>query len=383
MTLPEVWEVLRRFCVGTETRRLIFRSIVFSFAIRVAILLAAYSAGYAILNLEGLPLREVLRQTLDRWDAFNYKLIAEHGYPTSGDRQELIVFLPLFPYLVRAVEFVIPSFLVAGMLISAVASVAAGYFLQALVRVDGRDEAEAGRSLWYFFLFPTAYFLVMPYTEALFMGLLLGSFYFARRGNWFWAGLIGGFCTATRLEGMILVPALAVEALHQGRWRGIPWKSVFLMLVPVGFLIYLGINYQIHRDFFSFINYENVYWFHHREMPWTTLRDAVTAFEQAPGANRFLIFELLLVSTGLVASLLLIGVRWLRPSYQVFAWVALIMFLSMSWEISMARYVLTIFPIYFVLARLGRNAELNQAMISVSAVLMGTFYMIYAKSWGF
>jgi hypothetical protein len=59
------------------------------------------------------------------------------------------------------------------------------------------------------------------------------------------------------------------------------------------------------------------------------------------------------------------------------------MFLSMSWEISMARYVLTIFPIYFVLARLGRNAELNQAMISVSAVLMGTFYMIYAKSWGF
>jgi hypothetical protein len=46
MTLPEVWEVLRRFCVGTETRRLIFRSIVFSFAIRVAILFAAYSAGY-------------------------------------------------------------------------------------------------------------------------------------------------------------------------------------------------------------------------------------------------------------------------------------------------------------------------------------------------
>jgi hypothetical protein len=269
------------------------------------------------------------------------------------------------------------------MLISAVASVAAGYFLQALVRVDGRDEAEAGRSLWYFFLFPTAYFLVMPYTEALFMGLLLGSFYFARRGNWFWAGLIGGFCTATRLEGVILVPALAVEALHQGRWRGIPWKSLFLVLVPVGFLIYLGINYQIHRDFFSFINYENVNWSHHREMPWTTLRDAVTAFEQAPGANRFLIFELLLVSTGVVASLLLIGVRWLRPSYQVFAWLALIMFLSTSWEISMARYVLTIFPIYFVLARLGRNAELNQAMISVSAVLMGTFYVIYAKSWGF
>ena len=370
--------------ISPETRRLILRAVLFTLAVRIAMLMAAYAIGYGVLGLDGQPATEVFRRTLDRWDAFNYKLIAEHGYPPQGaNYQQVIVFLPLYPYAVRAVEFIIPSFLVAGMLISGVASVFAGYFLQALVRSDGGDESEAGRALWYFFLFPTAYFLVLPYTEALFMALLLGSFYNARRGNWLWAGALGGFCTATRITGVVLLPALVIEALHQANWRRPEWRSLYLALVPAGFLVYLGINYHIHGDAVAFVDFEKQYWFHHAVTPWSNLRDAWGWLWEAPGSDRFLIYELLLISTVLVGGLLTVGAGFLRPSYLVFGWLALLMFLSTSFNISMARYVLTIFPIYFVLARMTRNPEINQALLAVSTVLMATFFVIYARSWGF
>jgi Gpi18-like mannosyltransferase len=370
--------------VSPETRHLFFRATLATFIMRVIILMAAYAIGYGLIHLEAQPVREIFRQTLDRWDAFSYKIIAEHGYPSPGeDRQEIIVFLPLFPYLTGLIEYVIPSFLVAGMLISAIASVFAGYFIQALVREDGGDDADANRSLWFFFVFPTAYFLALPYTEAIFMALLLGSFYNARRGNWLWAGVLGGFCTATRLSGVILGPALAVEALHQGKWRRIPWRSLYLVLVPTGFLVYLWLNYHIHGDIFAFLDFQKDYWNHERIMPWENLRDAWNALHQDTGSGRFLIWELLLISTILVACLLAAGVTWLRPSYQVFGWLTLAMLLSLSFQISMARYVLTIFPIYFVLARFGRNATINQGLLTGSTLLMGVFYAIYATSWGF
>jgi hypothetical protein len=85
----------------------------------------------------------------------------------------------------------------------------------------------------------------------------------------------------------------------------------------------------------------------------------------------------------LVGGLLTVGAGFLRPSYLVFGWLALLMFLSTSFNISMARYVLTIFPIYFVLARMTRNPEINQALLAVSTVLMATFFVIYARNWGF
>ena len=250
---------------------------VLALAVRIAIIAAAWLTAYIVVGREGQGFGDTMLEMLKRWDATQFERIAEHGYPTSGDYQELIVFPPLYPYTVRAVEFLIPSFLVAGLLVSALASVAAGYFIQAIVRLDGGDDAEASRSLWYFFVFPTAYFLAMPYTEALFMALLLGSFYFARKNQWWWAGVLGALCTASRLTGIVLVPALIVEALHQKKWRPLKLERQQLasfVLAPLGFLFYLWLNYHLHGNFFAFLDYENKNWFHHRIWPWESIREA-------------------------------------------------------------------------------------------------------------
>jgi Mannosyltransferase (PIG-V) len=386
MTFPQVWEVLARFCAGTDTRRFIFRAMVLALAVRIAIIGAAWLTAYIVVGSEGKGFGDTMLEMLKRWDATQFERIAEHGYPTSGDYQELIVFPPLYPYTVRAVEFLIPSFLVAGLLVSALASVAAGYFIQAIVRLDGGDDAEASRSLWYFFVFPTAYFLVMPYTEALFMALLLGSFYFARKNRWWWAGVLGALCTASRLTGIVLIPALMVEALHQKKWRPLelePQQLASFVLAPLGFLFYLWLNYHLHGNFFAFLDYEDKNWFHHRIWPWESIREAWLWLKSSPGFLRTSIYEMRLAGSAVVALLLIIGVRWLRPSYQVFGWLALLMFLSVSYQISLPRYALTVFPMYFVLARLGRNLEVHQALLTVSTLMMGTLYVIYAYRWGF
>jgi hypothetical protein len=38
---------------------------------------------------------------------------------------------------------------------------------------------------------------------------------------------------------------------------------------------------------------------------------------------------------------------------------------------------------YFVLARLGRNAEVNQALLTFSALMMGVWFVIFEYRWGF
>jgi hypothetical protein len=383
--LPNVGAGLTRIGIGPEAQKLILRAALLAFGIRVALLIAGYVTGYIIIGREGPGAEDIILETFKRWDAANYERIAESGYPPEGgEYPEIIVFLPLFPYTVRVVEWVIPSFLVAGMLISAVASVAAGYFIQALARHDGSDDAEASRVLWYFFLFPTAYFLAMPYTEALFMALLLGSFYFARKRNWLAASMLGAFCTATRLQGLILLPALVIEALHQGGWRRVDWGALWLAIVPYGFLVYLALNWDIHGDPFAFIDFEDEFWFHHRIWPWESIDEAVQWVTEArPDFIRVSIYEFRLAATAVAVIVMGLGLFWVRPSYQVFGWLSLVFFLSVSFQISLPRYILTIFPMFFVLGRIGRNPEAHQTLLTVSSVLMGAFYVVYATRWGF
>ncbi len=370
--------------IPTEHRTFLLRAVVLAAAVRFALIIAGYLTAYIIIGRDGVHFDQAILETFKRWDANHYELISEHGYPVGESYEEVIVFLPLFPYTVKVVAWVLGSWFVSALLVSAVASVAAGYFLQGIVWKDTADEAQAGRSLWYFFLFPTAYFLAMPYTEALYMALLLGSFWAARRGNWLLAGILGGFSTAARLQGIILFPALIIEALHQGGWRRPDKETAFLFLVPAGLLFYLFLNHALHDDPLAFVDFERNNWSHQRIWPWQMIEETwLWITDVRPHFARAAIYEFRAAFMILTAVLLLAGARWLRPSYQFFGWATLILFLSVSYQISLPRYVLTIFPIYFVLGRITRNQEVNQALISFSAILMGAFYVFYATRWGF
>ncbi|TMC00667.1 MAG: hypothetical protein E6J42_00005 [Chloroflexi bacterium] len=383
LKLPALTSIRPRIQITAQQQRFLLRAALLALGVRIALLIVGYVTGYLIIVREEVAAWDVIHETFQRWDANNFEKIVEHGYVNSGDEANYIVYLPMFPLTVWLVKFLIPSFFVSALLVSAVSSVAAGYFLQMLMTTDGSDEEEASRGLWFFFVFPTAYILAVPYTEALFMGTMMGSFANARRGNWVWCGLLGGLACATRIQGLAIIPALGIEAIHREWWEA-PKKAFWLVLVPAGFGAYMLLNYIVAGDPLQFIATQRDHWDQHAVAPWETVRDTYLWLVQgSPGSTRLSIYEFRAAFLLLSVVLLLIGARWLRPSYQVFAWVSILFFLSSSFQISIPRYTLMLFPLFLVMARLGANQTANQSMLTVSAVLMGATFVLYATRFGF
>ncbi|MEP6822402.1 MAG: hypothetical protein ABI946_08640, partial [Chthoniobacterales bacterium] len=128
---------------------------------------------------------------IDRWDAERYLAIARDGYVATGPARFYLVGLPLYPWLVRVVSwlgFGIPS---AALAVSGIASLAAGWWLFRLVQED-EGEATGRLAVWFFFIFPTSYFLHIAYTEGILLALAIGSFFAARKERWALAGILAG-----------------------------------------------------------------------------------------------------------------------------------------------------------------------------------------------
>src|SRR4051812_3693066 len=143
----------------------------------------------------------------NRWDASLYLKIAQNGYTSTGDDRFLIVFFPLYPTLVAFGEIFVRDYLLSAFLVSALASIAAGLALRELTRLD-HSERTAQLAVLFLFIFPTSYFLHIPYTESLFLALVIGAFLAARKRSWIVAGIVGGLACLTRINGLLLVPAL-------------------------------------------------------------------------------------------------------------------------------------------------------------------------------
>ena len=164
-----------------------------------------------------------------RWDVCWYEKIAANGYqPTVYGHG--IHFAPLYPVAMRLVSLPLGGNLtLAGLVVSGLAYVAAMSLLYRLVGDDfGRDVA--ARTTLYLSTFPTAFFLFVPYTEALFLALALWTLYAARRGAWGWAALAGALIGLARLQGALLALPLAWEALRQ--WRA-ERRSLAAPLAPL------------------------------------------------------------------------------------------------------------------------------------------------------
>src|SRR5215207_11371399 len=183
----------------------------------------------------------------NRWDAPHYLDIARTGYVAGGVESRWIVFFPLYPWLVRAAAVLLRDELLAAFFVSGLASVAAGLLLYGLARADGEPEEVARGAVFYLLVFPTAYFLHIGYNESLFLALALGAFLAARSRCWWAAGLLGGLAALARLNGLLLLPALAFEAWEEYRSAGRRARAewLWLLLVGAGFGVYLFINWWV------------------------------------------------------------------------------------------------------------------------------------------
>ncbi|MCM3869358.1 MAG: glycosyltransferase family 39 protein [Pyrinomonadaceae bacterium] len=315
----------------------------------------------------------------NRWDSLHYQKLAINGYSAVGDMKPSMVFYPLFPWIIRLVAVVLNDYLVSAFLISTLASIAAGILLYRLVQLDF-SRATASFAVWFLFIFPTSYFLHIGYTESLFLMLTIGCVLAARTERWPLAGLLGMLACLTRAPGLVLVPALLIEAGHQywttRRWN---WQWLCIAIVPLGFGVYLFLNYHVAGDLFAFLPIRKEFYHISLAPPWTGLREALGSLNFNPAQAQIVgMQECLFIALGLVCTI----ASWikLRPIYGVWMTGNWLLVTSVSFVSSVPRYTLTMFPIFFLFAMLARR-RLWLVILSVWSLLyLALFAALFA--WG-
>lgn len=323
----------------------------------------------------------------NRWDAPHYLDIARQGYVSTGVESRWIVFYPLYPWTVRAFAVVLQDYLLSAFVVSGLASIAAALLLRRLVALD-EDERTTRASVFFMLVFPTAYFLHIGYTESLFMALALGSFLAARRRVWWLAGALGALAALARVNGLLLIPALAVEAYAERRedpQRGFRPEWLFVLLVGLGFAVYLALNKYALGDPLAFLRVQEEHWFRSFTWPWVSVGEAWRSARWREPSEAVMVgaMELLFALVGLGCTL------WCaltsRKSYAVWMATNWLLFTSTRFLLSVPRYTLIMFPVYILFARAATRRPTVGAVIAVwSLLLFALFAAQFARGhWAF
>lgn len=213
------------------------------------------TAALAFLSNVAFPLHQdqgfsVYRQphalldTFARYDSGWYHGIAKDGYAWVEGGRSNLAFFPVFPLAMRAAGHLLgglPSdFYLGGVLVSWLASAAAMLMLYRLARLD-MDEAAADRGMLFALLHPGAFFLGVVYTESTYLLMAVTSMYGFRTGRWGLGGAAGALLTATRVTGIMLLPALAWAAWRTWRdTKASPWwmPALAVGMVPLGLVAF-------------------------------------------------------------------------------------------------------------------------------------------------
>jgi hypothetical protein len=208
------------------------------------------------------------------WDGHLYIDIARDGYsalPLNEAGMANYAFFPLYPLLISLVASIIGNYPLAGLMVSNVCLIVACVYIYRYVSLDrDADQGTARRTVKYLILFPLAFLFSAVLTESLFIALSIACLYYARRGNWLIAGLLGFFVPLTRLPGLVILVPLAWEYLRQHvSWRagtrlpdirGLLKPEMLVLLLPVvGLETWAAYNYRLTGDPLGFIHVQSTW----------------------------------------------------------------------------------------------------------------------------
>jgi hypothetical protein len=325
--------------------------------------------------------------SFERFDALWFLRIASSGYRT-GDGSA--AFFPLYPLAIRTVSWVMGGHPFAASLLFSNAAIACGLCVVYALTASERSIATARRTVVLVALFPTSFFFFAPYSESLFLLLAATTYWAARSRRWAAAGAAGALAALTRNVGIVLAPALVVEAFHQraeGRGSVLPGLGA-AVAVGLGTLAYLAYWWAKVGDWLAPVD-QQANWQRTFSWPWATLVDGTRdAFRYLGNANGgYWLIDWLIVVPVVGASVFAL-LRY-RPSYSVYLWGGLLIPLSFVFAdrplMSMPRFVLPLFPAFWALAELTERwripekavAAVGAAGLALLVVLFVNWYYIF------
>jgi Gpi18-like mannosyltransferase len=299
-------------------------------------------------------------------------------------------YFPLYPLLIAGLARVTGLHLVtAGVVIAQLSHLAALLIFYKLARLLRDEHAFALRAVVALALFPTAFFFMAMYAESLALALGLLSVYCARRGRWVWSGLALGLASAARPVGWLLGIILVIEFVRrrQFHWRALAQMSAALALAAGGTVLYVLYLYLLTGKLNAIREAQDL-WLMQWQYPWVTLGKGVwIAFMGNGVENDWFLYVSNwadLLFTLLAIGLTLIGARRLPLSFTVYMVVSILFILTRQglemvplW--GRARWVVPLFPMYFVIADLLKSRRVFWPAMAVSALMMAALAAWWAS----
>lgn len=330
---------------------------------------------------QGLPEAGVF-QMWDRWDATRFLVTAEAGYEGPGSFANSYAFFPLFPLAIRALGLLGIPTLAGGLLISAAASWVALAFLYKLA--DEEVGPGAGRrAVLYLALFPTAVFLVAPYSEPLFLAGAIPAFYFARRADWHLVGPFAAVAMATRFAGLFLLLGLVVEAIRQKGMQPAQRATAAIALVigAIPLLAYGAYLAQVKGDPFYFVTDQRLGWGRQFVGPlaaFTNTIDRWTSPTQSPSFQFAYRIEVLAAAVGV--AVVVWALRKKEWGYAAYMGATLAVLLTSTVYFSVPRILLGFFPACVFLASwMRKRPGMHELYLMTSVTLAALGVVVYTR----
>jgi hypothetical protein len=315
--------------------------------------------------------------TFARFDSGHFEGIAWGGYaPAPGGRSN-IAYFPVYPMLIRLVGRLFDRhhaiFYIAAIGIAWTCFVLAMLALYYLARLD-LPRRQAQRAVLLTMVFPFSFFFGVAYSESTYLLFAVLTFYCFRTRRWLIGGLCGALATATRVPGIMMMPALVWLAWRQAeptrRDRGL--AAAGLVLAASGFGAYCWYIYTLTGNPFEWAATLQRWGYYPGGSPWMApvllTRQLLTHPYRYLTTDPMALYDTLYGVTGIlfVAAIPFVWRRF-GASYALFMLMNLWLPLSSGVFEGVGRYCSVLFPAFIWFASI-RSRAVSTALVVVFAL---------------
>lgn len=308
-------------------------------------------------------------------DALWYLKISEQGYNDAGT----FAFLPVFPLLIRALSPLlgtgVSAFVIANL--ACIAGLVLTFaFVETIAGIGGAKAATIGLAL-----FPTAFFLVAPYAEPVFLGCAAGALLAAAKGRYLVAAGLGALAALTRPFGVLLmVPLLVIPTTRKpSRWL----PAAGPLLGAAAWIAWVGMRTG---NVLDAVKVQSI-WQRSAQWPFISVVDAVksaAAMRSSPLLPYFL-YDLigLLVLAGLIVGTAVVVRNRSGVGLAIYGAAVLMIALTLPFPprplLSLPRFILALSPLFVAYRLIPRFAAIPTAVISGVGLVWATAQFVASR----
>ena len=359
-------------------------SILYFLFSRIIILIIGYLAIFEF-KIAGLPRKACgeycqnkLLGLFGNFDTGWYLEIAKNGYPKLSDYPlgttfAQYNFFPLYPAIIKSIHLLMHvDYFYAALIISNLCLIASSIVIYKIAERLYNVEI-AKNAVAVLFATPVSFLLSGAYSESLFLVLSVSSIFFALKGKWVFAGLMGMLATLTRPIGVFVILPLLMLYLQSINFsvKSIRKNSVFLLLIPLGVIILMTNSIYFTGKLFLFAN--NPHYSGGISSPISILIHGFT--------DDYTTFNFLAFYAAVYIIVWILFYKHIRPAFHlIFAYTLLI---PLSYGLmSMPRMLLVCFPFILMIASIAHKYKIQQAVILTLSIFQGYLLVCWFLGFG-